>query len=132
MVAELPGSGTLAAIMLLQMIGTAMAIAVVEGLVCAWMQMRPQEEVVEYVETLRDLQCHRKACAHLKMHVIAGNPGVKDYEPCQDCFLEKYTHQELRRRHVKCYGMARGIVLLIGFALGSLATLCGMIVSPGR
>ena len=33
---------------------------------------------------------------------------------------------------MKCYGMAAGIVLLIGFALGSLATLCGMIMIPGR
>ena len=74
---------------------------------------------------------HRKSCQHLLTQVIAGPPGIKDYEPCQDCFPERYTYQEKKERHKWCCGVTAGFVLLTGFALGSLATLCGMIVGPG-
>ena len=34
--------------------------------------------------------------------------------------------QETKKMNMRCYGMAAGIVLLIGFLLGCLATYCGM------
>ena len=34
-------------------------------------------------------------------------------------------------RNVKCYGLAACVVLLVGFSLGSLPTLCGMMMNPG-
>ena len=39
---------------------------------------------------------------------------------------------ENKERQKWFYGVMAGFVLLTGFALGSLATVCGMIVGPGR
>ena len=61
--------------------------------------------------------------------VAAGN--AKDFSPCSDCFPEKVLVTNREYRNVKCYGLAACVVLLVGFSLGSLATLCGMTMDPG-
>eukprot|EP00439_Symbiodinium_sp_Y106_P007371 s8106_g1.t1 len=61
MVAELPGSGTLAAMMLLGAIVAAMLVAMAVCLVYGWNQMRHQEKVVKITETVMDLPTRRIA-----------------------------------------------------------------------
>ena len=61
MVAELPGSGTLAAMMLLGAIVAAMLVAMAVCLVYGWKQMRAQEKVVKITETVMDLPTLRIA-----------------------------------------------------------------------
>ena len=69
--------------MILIVIGTTVAIAMGVCLVCAWMQMRRQEKIAEFTETLHDLPAlkiavragkryHRPTCGHLRTHSIAG------------------------------------------------------------
>ena len=84
MVAEPPGSGTLAAMMLLGAIVAAMLVAMAVCLVYGWKQMRAQEKVVKITETVMDLptlriavrtgsKYHRKGCGHLRNHSCTGN-----------------------------------------------------------
>ena len=57
---------------------------------------------------------------------------MRDFTPCFDCFPERYKIQEVKKRNLRFYGMAAGMVL-VGFAVGSLAAiLCGMSMTPGR
>ena len=144
MVAELPvDSGTFMAAMMLQVVvAGSLLVAMGTCIVYGFFEMRRREQEYEYTMGLNDLptvtiatktgtKYHRKNCQHLLTHVVAGNPGVRNYEPCQDCFPERYTYQEKKERHRWCYGVTAGFVLLTGFVLGSLATVCGMIVGPG-
>ena len=138
MVAELPvDSGTLMAAMMLQVVvAGSLLVAMGTCIVYGFLEMRRQEQEYEFTTGLNDLptvtiatktgtKYHRKHCQHLSTHVVAGNPGIRNYEPCQDCFPERYTYQEKKQRHKWCYGVTAG------FVLGSLATVCGMIIGPG-
>ena len=144
MVAELPvDSGTFMAAMMLQIVvAGSLLVAMGTCIVYGFFEMRRREQEYEFTSGLNDLptvtiatktgtKYHRKHCQHLLTHVVAGNPGVRNYEPCQDCFPERYTYQEKKERQKWCYGVTAGFVLLTGFVLGSLATVCGMIVGPG-
>jgi len=145
MVAELPvESGTLMAAMMLRVVvAGSLLVAMGTCILIGFFEMRKREKEREFVEGLSSLPAvtiatktgtkyHRKWCQHLKTQVVSGSPGVKDYEPCSDCFPERYTYQEVKQRQKWCYGVMAGFVLLTGFALGSLATVCGMIVGPGK
>ena len=140
MVAELsePGTltGTLTAMMLLLAVGTTF-IAMVASLVCGLRHMWKQEkrtevrEFFEYLPTVRiayrrGTKYHRRNCGIIRNQSIAGAAAVRDFAPCFQCFPERYVVQETKKVNMRCYGMAAGIVLLIGFLLGCLATYCGM------
>ena len=142
MVAELPFQEPEAA-MMLHIAGVGIVlIAMMASLVCGMIQMWKQEknvevrEFFEYLPTVRiatraGRRCHKPGCGHIRNLTVAGG-RVRDFAPCFNCFPERYTIQEVKTRNMRCYGMAAGIVLLVGFALGSLATLCGMSMTPGR
>ena len=111
-------------------------------IVYGFYEMRKTEQEYEFVMGINDLttvtiatksgtKYDRKLCQHLRGHSAEGTPGIKNYEPCQDCYPERYTYQEKKERQKWCYGVMAGFVLLTGFVLGSLATMCGMIVGPG-
>ena len=132
----------MAAMMLQVVVAGSLLVAMGTCIVYGFFEMRRREQEYEYTMGLNDLptvtvatktgtKYHRKNCQHLLTHVVAGNPGVRNYEPCQDCFPERYTYQEKKERHRWCYGVTAGFVLLTGFVLGSLAAVCGMIVGPG-
>ena len=117
-------------------------VAMVTCTLFGFYEMGKREKEIAFVEGLADLptvtvatksgtKYHSKTCQHLLTAVIAGPPGIKDFTPCQDCFPEWYTYQEKKRRFVWCYGTVAGFILLTGFSLGCLATLCGMMIGPG-
>ena len=142
MVAELLFQEPEAAMMLhLAAVGIVL-IAMMAFLVCGMRQMWKQEknievrEIFEYLPTVRiatreGRRYHKRDCGHIRNQTVAGGT-VRDFAPCFDCFPERYKIQEVKKRNMRCYGMAAGMVLLVGFALGSLATLCGMSLAPGR
>ena len=135
----------MAAMMLQVVVAGSLLVAMGTCIVYGFFEMRRREQEYEFTMGISDLptvtiatktgtKYHRKNCQHLLNHVVAGtgNSGVRNYEPCQDCFPERYTYQEKKERRQKwCYGVTAGFVLLTGFVLGSLATVCGMIVGPG-
>ena len=96
--------------------------------------MRAQEKVVKITETVIAVRAgtkyHRTGCGHLRNHTVAAGTA-KDFSPCWDCFPEKVLVTDREYRNVKCYGLAACVVLLVGFSLGSLATLCRLMMSPG-
>ena len=137
MVAELPTDpGTfMAAMMLLVVVAGSLLVAMTTCIILGfYYEMRKREKEITFVERLADLprvtvatktgtKYHRKACQHLQTMVIAGSPGIKDVALCQDCFPERYF--------TWCHGTVAGFILLIGFSLGCLATLFGMMIGPG-
>ena len=121
MVAELPGSGTLAAMMLL--VGTTMAALVQE-----------QTKNVQGINHLPDVtiapkrgrKYNRSTCSH-----TAANSDSKEYSARGLCFSQKYMYKETVVRKTKCRFTAAFVTLLCGAILGSLATFCGMMMIPG-
>lgn len=125
MVAELPGSGTLAAMMLLA--GTTVAALVLcaaRALWTLWTQ-EEQTENVAGVNRLPDVMIapkrgkkyHRGTCSH-----VAANSDSKEYSACSLCFPQKYMYKETVVRKTKCRFTAAFVTLLFGTVLGSLAT----------
>ena len=134
MVAELPGSGTLAAMMLL--IGTTMAALVLCAARALW-TLWTQEEQTKTVQGTNDLpeltiapkrgrKYHRTTCPHTR-----ANSDSKEFSACSLCFPEKYTYKETVVRKESCRFTAAVMTLLCGAILGSLATFCGMMMIPG-
>ena len=119
MVAELPvDSGTFMAAMMLQVVvAGSLLVAMGTCIVYGFFEMRRREQEYEFTMGLNDLPTV----------TIATKTGTK----YRDCFPERYTYQEKKERQKWCYGVTAGFVLLTGFVLGSLATVCGMIVGPG-
>ena len=102
MVAELPvETGTMMAAMMLQVVvAGSLLVAMVTCILIGFFEMRKREKEREFVEGLNDLpvltvatksgtKYHRKTCQHLKTQVFAGSPGIRNYEPCSDCFPER-------------------------------------------
>ena len=134
MVAELPGSGTLAAMMLL--IGTTMAALVLCAARALW-TLWTQEEQTENMQGINHLpdvtiapkrgrKYHRTTCPHTR-----SNSDSKEYSACGLCFPQKYMYKETVVRKTKCRFTAAFVTLLCGAILGSLATFCGMMMIPG-
>ena len=134
MVAELPGSGTLAAMMLL--IGMTMAALVLCAARALW-TLWTQEERTENVQGINHLpdltiapkrgrKYHRTTCPHTRT-----NSDSKEFSACSLCFPEKYMYKETVVRKESCRFTAAVMTLLCGAILGSLATFCGMMMIPG-
>ena len=134
MVAELPGSGTLAAMMLL--VGTTMAALALCAARALW-TLWTQEEQTKTVQGINDLpeltiapqrgrKYHRTTCPHTR-----ANSDSKEFSACSLCFPEKQTYKETVVRNESCRFMAAVMTLLCGAILGSLATFCGMMMIPG-
>ena len=134
MVAELPGSGTLAAMMLL--IGMTMAALVLCAARALW-TLWTQEERTENVQGINHLpdltiapkrgrKYHRTTCPHTR-----ANSDSKEFSACSLCFPEKYMYKETVVRKESCRFTAAVVTLLCGAILGSLATFCGMMMIPG-
>ena len=134
MVAELPGSGTLAAMMLL--VGTTMAALALCAARALW-TLWTQEEQTKTVQGINDLpeltiapkrgrKYHRTTCPHTR-----ANSDSKEFSACSLCFPEKYTYKETVVRNESCRFTAAVMTLLCGAILGSLAPFCGMMMIPG-
>ena len=137
MVAELSGSGTLAAMMLLA--GTIMAAFVLCAARALW-TLWSQDEQTENVQSISHLpdvtiatkngtRYRRRNCGH-----VAAKHAVKEFGPCSDCLPQKYASKETRVVKTKCRFTAAFttlLPLLCGAILGSLATVGRMMMIPG-
>ena len=134
MVAELPGSGTLAAMMLL--VGTTMAALALCAARALW-TLWTQEEQTKTVQGINDLpeltiapqrgrKYHRTTCPHTR-----ANSDSKD--SARAVFISRRstcTRKPWSGTRVAAL-TAVVMTLLCGTILGSLATFCGMMMIPG-